>query len=58
MWTRGELSEIKSRAEQEANVSGISLSWKHACLTLASAVDRFDAMTARIESGDEKAVSS
>lgn len=58
MWTREELSEIRSRAELEAAISGCSAPWIQACLTLASAADRLDAMTARIESGEELAVSS
>lgn len=58
MWTREELSEIRSRAELEASVSGNTLTWRHACLNLAAAADRLDAMTARIEAGEERAVAS
>jgi hypothetical protein len=56
MWARDELKEIRSRAELEAKVPGINPAWQHACLTLAAAADRVDAMTARIEIGEETAV--
>ena len=56
MWTRTELIEIRERAEIEASVRGISDSWKHACLCLAVAADRLDAITDRIEQGLETAV--
>lgn len=56
MWTRNELKEIRDRAELEASINGISDNWKHACLMLASAADRLDAMTDRIERGLETAI--
>jgi len=56
MWTRNELIEIRERAELEANVKGQTVSWTHACLNLASAADRLDSMTGRIEAGLERAV--
>lgn len=55
MWTRDELKETRDRAEQEAGINGTSENWKHACLMLASAADRLDAMTDRIERGLETA---
>lgn len=55
MWIREELKEIRDRAELEASISGISENWKHACLMLASAADRLDSMTDRIEQGLETA---
>jgi hypothetical protein len=56
MWTRDELKEIRERAELEASIKGNSDNWKHACLMLASAADRLDTMTGRIESGLETAI--
>ena len=56
MWTRSELIEIRERAELEADVNGISERWLHACLCLAAAADRLDAMTDRIERGIETAI--
>jgi len=56
MWTREELSEIRERAALEATVVGVSEEWKHACLGLASAADRIDAMTDRIERGLQTAI--
>lgn len=58
MWTRNELIEIRQRAEFEADVIGNSERWRCACLDLASAADRLDAMTVRIESGEEVAIAS
>lgn len=55
MWTREELKEILERAEIEANVAGNSEIWKHACINLAAAADRLDAITDRIERGLETA---
>lgn len=55
MWIRDELKEIRDRAEHEASISGSSENWKHACLMLASAADRLDSMTDRIERGMETA---
>ena len=52
MWIRDELKEIRDRAEHEASISGSSENWKHACLMLASAADRLDSMTDRIERGE------
>jgi hypothetical protein len=57
MWTREELTEIRERAEQEARVCGCNEQWRHACLGLAAAADRLDALTDRIERGLETAVS-
>jgi hypothetical protein len=56
MWIRDELNGIRERAELEASINGISDNWNHACLTLASAADRLDAMTDRIERGVETAI--
>ena len=56
MWTRNELTEIRERAELEADVVGNSDRWRQACLCLADAADRLDAMTARIEAGKEVAI--
>ncbi len=58
MWTRSELKEIRDRAELEASINGNSDRWKHACLMLASATDRIDAMTDRIERGLETAIAT
>jgi hypothetical protein len=58
MWTRNELIEIRQRAEVEADVTGNSERWRCACLDLASAADRLDAMTVRIESGEEVAIAT
>ena len=55
MWTRAELIEIRARAELEASVQGNNEKWRHACLDLASAADRLDSITYRIESGLEVA---
>lgn len=55
MWTRAELTEIRVRAEIEAEVQGNNEKWRHACLELASAADRLDSITYRIESGLEVA---
>ncbi len=58
MWTREELKEMRDRAELEASINGIGDNWKHACLMLASATDRIDAMTDRIERGLETAIAT
>jgi len=58
MWTRNELIEIRERAEFEAGVIGCNEKWRHACLCFASAADRLDAMTVRIESGEEVAIAT
>lgn len=55
MWTRAELIEIRVRAEIEAAVQGNNEKWRHACLELASAADRLDSITYRIESDLEVA---
>jgi len=55
MWTRQELIEIRERAELEASIKGVNEKWRHACLELASAADRLDSITHRIESGLEVA---
>lgn len=55
MWTREELHEIRERAELEAKVQGNNELWRHACINLAAAADRLDAMTHRIEAGIETA---
>ena len=55
MWTREELIEIRERAELEASIKGNNEKWRHACLELASAADRLDLITYRIESGLEVA---
>lgn len=52
MWTREELVEIRERAELEASIIGNNEKWRHACLELASAADRLDSITHRIEFGD------
>ncbi len=56
MWTREELTEIRERAELEASIQGNGEKWRHACLGLAAAADHLDAMTARIEAGQEVAI--
>lgn len=56
MWTRAELIEIRKRAELEASIEGHKESWRYACLALAAAADRLDAITARIENDEETAV--
>lgn len=56
MWTRDELKEVRERAELEASINGCSDNWRQACLMLASAADRLDAMTDRIERGLETAI--
>lgn len=58
MWARNELIEIRERAELEAMIIGSNEKWKHACLCLADAADRLDAMTLRIESGQETAIAT
>ena len=55
MWTREELIEIRERTELEASIQGNNEKWRHACLALASAADRLDSITHRIESGLEVA---
>ncbi|WP_198080370.1 hypothetical protein [Acinetobacter calcoaceticus] len=52
MWTRQELKEIRERAELEA-LKGNNEKWRHACLNLAFAADRLDAITNRVEMGEE-----
>lgn len=52
MWTRHELIEIRERAELEA-LKVNNEKWRHACLNLAVAADRLDAITIRVENGDE-----
>lgn len=58
MWTRNELIEMRERAELEAAVIGNNEKWRHACLCLAAAADRLDAMTLRIEAGKESAIAT
>jgi D-alanyl-D-alanine dipeptidase len=57
MYTREDLKEMRSRAVTEANVAHITEEWRHACLDLAAAADHLDALTARIEFGEARAVS-
>lgn len=56
MWSREELQEIRDRADFEGSIQGNNQKWQHACFDLASAADRLDAMTARIEQGKEVAI--
>jgi len=56
MWTRDELIEIRKRATLEAGIKGHNAIWINACLNLAAAADRLDAITTRIEAGLERAV--
>lgn len=53
MWIREELIKIRERAELEASINGNNEKWRHACLDLASAADRLDSITHRIETGLE-----
>lgn len=57
MWTRSELIEIRNRARLESSIPGLTQEWIHSCLSLASAADRLDAITSRIEAGEETAIS-
>lgn len=55
MWTRQELQEIRERADLEGSIEEGNHKWRQACYELASAADRLDAMTSRIELGLEVA---
>lgn len=55
MWTKQELIDIKERAELEASIQGNNEKWRHACLGLATAADRLESITNRIELGLEVA---
>ena len=49
MFTREELQHITAKALEEANLKGLSQSWRHVWLKLANAADYADAMVARTE---------
>ena len=55
MWTRARLQAARDEATQEANAPGCNHVWRHACLDLAAALDRLDAITLRICAGCERA---
>ena len=49
MFTREELQQITAKALEQANLSGLSQSWRTVYLRLANAADYLDAMIARTE---------
>ena len=56
MFTRVELMKLETKATEEAEIGGLSPSWRRAYLRLADAANNLDAMIARTEVPADEAI--